>query len=117
MRFPLLDAYLLSSTAAERRAAAQAKMEPVKANFEFSAFVDQEGLSALASGAESRKMTLWTNPEDPGVRVFGAGMVAASDVAGVTIWLKQAAPLRKLATAVHPNEGATKFFEYYPSAQ
>src|SRR5262245_22724693 len=112
-RFPLLATYL-GSNAPEVRANARAQMEPVPANFEFSAFVDQEGLSNLAAGAATRKLTFWTNTEEPGVRVFGAGIVAASELDGVTTWLKQVAPQRKLATAVHSNDGPTKYFEYYP---
>jgi len=115
-RFPLLSAYVGSKTP-DIGADARARMEPVKANFEFSAFVDQEGLNALVAGAVPMKLTLWMRPEDPGVRVFGAGMVAAAAVEGVTTWLRQVAPQRKLATAVHPNEGPTKYFEYYPRTE
>jgi hypothetical protein len=43
-------------------------------------------------------------------------MVPAPAIDSVTTWLRQAAPQRKVAAAVHPSEGPTKFFEYYPSA-
>ncbi|HUI77265.1 MAG TPA: hypothetical protein VLY24_05100 [Bryobacteraceae bacterium] len=115
-RFPLLSAYVGSKTPVVA-AEARATMEPVEANFEFSAFVDQERLNALMAGAEPRKFTVWTHPEDSGVRVFGAGLVNAPSVADVTQWLRQSAPQRKVATAVHPNEGPTKYFEYYPQAE
>ena len=115
-RFPLLSTYLGSKTPAIG-ADARARMEPVATNFEFSAFLDQEGLSTLVARAEPMKLTIWSQPEDPGVRVFGAGMVAAPAVEGVTKWLRQIAPQRKLATAVHPNEGPTKYFEYYPGTE
>src|SRR5215467_4450581 len=61
------------------------------------------------------KLTLWMLPEDPGVRVFGAGLVTAPAVESVTTWLRQVAPQRKLATAVHPNEGPTKIFRILPA--
>ena len=112
-RFPLLSAYL-GSMAPAISAEARAAMEPVKANFEFSAWVDQNGIAALVAGAAAKNLTLWKNPEDPGVRVFGAGMIDAPAVEGVTQWLRQVAPQRKLATSVHPNEGPPKYFEYYP---
>jgi hypothetical protein len=112
-RFPLLSTYLGSKTQ-EIGADARSRMERVNANFEFSAFVDQEGLDALMAKAVPMKLTLWVHPEEPSFRVFGAGMVATSAVDGVTTWLRQVAPQRKLATAVHPNEGPTKYFEYYP---
>lgn len=114
-RFPLLSAYLGSKTPAVG-ADARARMEPVQANFEFSAFVDQNGLNTLMASVEPQKLTLWTEPEDSGVRVFGAGMVDAQGVAPLTGWLRQVAPQRKLATAVHPSEGPTKYFEYYPTS-
>ena len=115
-RFPLLSAYVGSKEPAIS-ADARAKMEPVLANFEFSAFVDQEGLNALTAGAVPMKMTLWTHPEEPGVRVFGAGIVQAQAQEGVTSWLRRVAPQRKVATAIHANEGATKYFEYYPRTE
>jgi hypothetical protein len=114
-RFPLLSAYLSSKTPVIV-AHARARMDPVQANFEFCACVDQEGLNALVAEAVPKQLTLWMQPEDPGMRVFGAGMVAPPAVDGVTLWLRQVAPQRKLATAVHPNEGPTKYFEYYPRA-
>ena len=115
-RFPLLSAYVGSKTQ-DIGADARAKMDPVKANFEFSAFVDQQGLDALNARAVQMKFTLWTHPEDPGFRVFGAGMVAATAMDSVTTWLREVAPQRKLATAVHQTEGPTKYFEYYPRTE
>ena len=115
-RFPLLSAYLGSMTPTIG-ADARTRMEPVQSNFEFSALVDHEGLNVLMERADPMKLTIWSHPEDPGVRVFGAGMVAAPAVADITNWLRQIAPQRKLATAIHPNEGPTKFFEYYPGAK
>ena len=114
-RFPLLSAYLSSKIPAVV-AHAKTRMDPIKANFEFSACVDRQGLNALIAAAEPRGLTLWMQPEEPGMRVFGAGMVAPPDIEGITRWLQQVAPLRKLATAVHPNEGPTRYFEYHPRA-
>jgi hypothetical protein len=114
-RFPLLSAYLSSKTPAVV-AHARARMEPVPANFEFSAFVDKEGLNALVAAAEPKRFTLWMQPEEPGMRVFGAAMLDPGAMASFTKWLQEVAPQRKLATAVHPNEGPTKYFEYYPGA-
>ena len=113
-RFPLLSAYLSSKKPAIV-AHAKARMELVLANFEFSASVDRAGIDTLLAGAGQKNFTLWMQPEDPGMRVFGAGMVDPPDVDGVTRWLRQVAPLRKLATAVHPSEGPTKYFDFYPS--
>jgi hypothetical protein len=116
-RFPLLATYLATlpkSTGVEERI--RARLSPVPVNFEFSAFVDPGSLEALLAGAGSRQLVVWTNPENGGLRVFGAGMVDATALDGVTTWLRQAAPQRKVAAAVHPPEGPTKFFEYYPSA-
>jgi len=115
-RFPLLAAYVGSKTA-EVGADARARMDPVKANFEFSAFVDQQGLEVLNARAVQMKFTLWSHPEEPGFRVFGAGMVNAPAMDGVTTWLREVAPSRKLATAVHQAEGPTKYFEYYPRTE
>lgn len=115
-RFPLLASYLSSKTPAVV-AHARARMEPVQANFEFSACTDREGVNALTAWAVPQNFTLWMQPEDPGMRVFGAGMVDPPAVDGVTKWLRQVSPQRKLATAVHPNEGPTKYFEYYPRAE
>src|SRR5205085_765113 len=106
-RFPLLSAYLTPldpAAAAEPRA----RLNPVKANFEFSAFVEPDGLNTLLTGAAARQLTVWTNPENTGVRVFGAGMVATPAIDNVTTWLRQTAPQRKVATAVHPPEGPPK---------
>jgi hypothetical protein len=114
-RFPLLAGYLASAsdtTGLEARA----RLDPVKANFEFSAFVERAGLDPLLAGAAERQLTVWCNPEDNGFRVFGAGMVASKAMDSVTLWLRQAAPRRKIAAALHPAEGPTKYFEYYPSA-
>ena len=116
-RFPLLAAYLATlpkATGLELRI--RARLDPVQANFEFSAFVEPARLDGLLAGAAARQFTVWTNPEDSGVRVFGAGMVDTPAVDSVTTWLRQAAPQRKVAAAVHPAEGPTKFFEYYPRA-
>ena len=116
-RFPLLSAYLATlpqATGLPLRI--RARMKPVKANFEFSVFVDPGGLDGLLAGAATRQFTVWTNPEDAGVRVFGAGMVNTPSIDSVTTWLRQAAPQRKVAIAFHPAESPTKFFEYYPSA-
>ena len=107
-RFPLLAAYLSSKKPA-LVAHAKARMEPVNANFEFSACVDRTGLDTLLAAAEQKNLTLWMQPEDPGMRVFGAGMVDPPAVDGITRWLRQVAPLRKLATAVHPSEGPTRY--------
>jgi hypothetical protein len=114
-RFPLLSAYLAARPPAAGMEP-RARLDLVKANFEFSAFVDPTGLDGLVSGATARQLTVWTNPEDSGVRIFGAGLVGSTDIEGVTRWLRQAAPQRKVATAIHPNEGPTKYFEYYPSS-
>jgi hypothetical protein len=116
-RFPLLAAYLGTlpkATGVERRI--RARMDPVPANFEFSAFIDPSRLDGLLAAAAARKFTVWTNPEEAGVRVFGAGMVETPAIESVTEWLRQAAPQRKVATAVHPAEGPTRFLEFYPSA-
>lgn len=115
VRFPLLAAYLAPLPPAAG-AEPRARLEPVNANFEFSAFVESGGLDGLLSEAAARQLTVWTNPEDAGVRVFGAGMVPMPAIEGVTAWLRQSAPRRKVATAVHQSEGPTKFFEYYPSS-
>ena len=114
-RFPLLAAYLPSVSEAAGLEA-RARLDPVKANFEFSAFVERAGFEGLLAGAAQRELTVWSNPEDNGFRVFGAGMVAAKATESVTAWLRQAAPRRKIAAATHPAEGPTKYFEYYPSA-
>jgi hypothetical protein len=115
-RFPLLSAYL-GSKPPEVGQEARARMELVGANFEFSAFVDQDALNALTAGATQMNLTLWTHPEDSGVRVFGAGIVATPNVQALTEWLRKVAPKRKVATAIHPNDGPTTYFEYYPSAE
>ncbi len=114
-RFPLLSAYLANLDPAIR-VKPRERMEAVKANFEFSACVDAEQFDALLAGAAERAFTVWAHAEDPGTRIFGAGLVETKDLEGFTAWLRQAAPSRKLATALHPAEGPTKFFEYYPSA-
>jgi hypothetical protein len=116
-RFPLLAPYLASlpkATGVELRI--RTRLDPVPANFEFSTLVDSGRLDRLLAGATARQFTVWTNAEDAGVRVFGAGMVPAPAIDSVTTWLRQAAPQGKVAAAVHPPEGPTKFFEYYPSA-
>ena len=41
-------------------------MDPVPANFEFSAYVDPDKLDGLLAGAAARQFTVWTNPEDAG---------------------------------------------------
>jgi hypothetical protein len=116
-RFPLLAAYLATlPQATGLPVRIRARMNPVKANFEFSAFVDPARLDGLLAGAAARQFTVWTNPEDAGIRVFGAGMVDTPAVDSVTMWLRQAAPDRKVAVAVHPSDTPTKFLEYYPSA-
>src|SRR5689334_3095516 len=115
-RFPLMAAYV-GSQAPATGAQARAAMEPVKANFEFSAFVDQEGLNSVTAKAVPMKLTLWSQPEDSGFCVFGAGLVAAPELDGVTTFLREVAPKKKVATAVHPNEGPTKYFEYYPRTE
>src|ERR1035438_919604 len=82
-RFPLLAAYLATlpkATGIERRI--RARLDPVHANFEFSTLVAPERLDGLLAGAAARQFTVWTNPEDAGVRVFGAGMVAGAPVQG-----------------------------------
>jgi hypothetical protein len=115
-RFPLLAAYLATlpkASGIELRI--RARIKPVQANFEFSAFVDPDKLDTLLAGAAARQLTVWTNPEDGGLRVFGAGMVLTPAIDSVTTWLRQTAPQRKVAIAVHPAESPTKFFEYYPS--
>jgi hypothetical protein len=114
-RFPLLSAYLAplpAATGLEPRS----RLDPVPANFEFSVFIDAAGIEGFLSAAAARQLTVWTNAEQPGTRVFGAGMVAPPAIDGLTQWLRQAAPQRKVATAVHPAEGPTRFFEYYPSS-
>ena len=116
-RFPLLAAYLATLpkvTGVELRI--RARLDPVQANLEFWAFVDPGRLDGLLAGAAARQFTVWTNPEDGGVRVFGAALVPTPAIDSVTTWLRQAAPQRKVAAAVHPPEGPTKFIEYYPSA-
>jgi len=115
-RFPLVAGYI-ASKAPDIASDARARMEPVKANYEFSAYVDQQGLNTLMARAESMKLTLWTTTEDTGIRVFGAGMVDSPAVDGITTWLREIAPQRKVVTAVHPNEGPTKYFEYYPRTE
>ena len=87
------------------------------ANFEFSAYVDPDKLDGLLAGAAARQFTVWTNPDDDGVRVFGAGMVETPAIDSVTMWLRQAASQRKITVAVHPAEVPTRFFEYHPSAE
>ena len=114
-RFPLLGGYLASASEATGLEA-RARLDPVQANFEFSAFVERAGFDGLLAGAAQRQLTVWSSPEDNGFRVFGAGMVASKAMESVTAWLRQAAPRRKIATAMHPAEGPTKYFEYYPSA-
>src|ERR1035438_2971271 len=116
-RFPLLAPYLATlpkATVVELRI--RARLDPVQANFEFSTLIDRDRLDGLLAGAAARQFTVWTHPEDAGVRVFGAGMVPAPAIDSVTTWLRQAAPQRKVAAAVHSAEGPTKFIEYYPSA-
>lgn len=115
-RFPLLSAYLASLPPAAGLEP-RARLDPVKANFEFSAMVEPSGLGGLLAGASARQLHVWTNPEDAGLRVFGAGMVATPALDEVTRWLRQTAPRKKVATAVHKSEGPTKFFEYYPSSE
>jgi len=116
VRFPLLAGYLASVSEATGLEA-RARLDPVQANFEFSAFVERAGFDGLLAGAAQRELTVWRNPEDNGFRVFGAGLVATKATESVTAWLRQAAPRRKIATAMHPAEGPTKYFEYYPSAE
>ena len=114
-RFPLLGAYLANQPEATRTEA-QARMDAVPANFEFSALAGPDRLDAFLAGAAARSFTVWTNAETAGVRVFGAGMVDAKALPDVNAWLLAAAPERKIATALHPAEGPTKHFEYYPAA-
>jgi len=114
-RFPLLSAYLASqppAVATEPRT----RFDALPANFEFSAFVDPAGLNDLLAGAATRQLTVWTNAEDSGLRVFGSGIVAPAAVDTVTDWVRQVAPKRKVGAVVHLPEGRPKFFEYYPSA-
>ncbi len=115
-RFPLLSAYLTNLPEAARLEP-RARLDPVKANYEFSAFLEPAGMDAFLAGATARQLTVWTTADDAGVRVFGAGMVAAAAIDAVTQWVRQWAPKRKVSTAVHPAEGPTKFFEYYPSSE
>ena len=114
-RFPLLAAYLANLDPAVG-VKPRERMEPVKANFEFSAFVEASQFDAFVAGSAEKGWTIWARPEDPGTRIFGAGLVETKALEGATAWLRQAAPSRKLATAFHPPEGNTKYFEYYPSA-
>lgn len=116
-RFPLLAAYLATlpqATGLPLRI--RARLNRVPANFEFSAYVVPDKLDGLLAGAAARQFTVWTNPDDSGVRVFGAGMVEIPAIDSVTMWLRQAASQRKIAVAVHPAEAPTKFFEYHPAA-
>jgi hypothetical protein len=114
-RFPLLAAYLANLPEAARTEA-RTRMDAVQTNFEFSAFAGPDHLDAFLAGAAARAFTVWTNPEAGGMRVFGAGLVEVKALSDVTGWLVAAAPERKIATALHPDEGPTKYFEYYPSA-
>jgi hypothetical protein len=114
-RFALLGAYLPNQPEAAQTEA-RARMDPVPANFEFSVFAGPDRLDALLAGAAARAFTVWTNAEAGGVRVFGAGLVKEAALSDITGWLLAAAPERKIATALHPDEGPTKFFEYYPGA-
>jgi hypothetical protein len=111
----LLAAYLANLPEATRTEA-RARMDAVPANFEFSAFAGPDRLDAFLAGAVARAFTLWTNAEDGGVRAFGAGLVEATALSDVTAWLLEAAPERKIATALHQAGGPTKYFEYYPGA-
>ena len=115
-RFPLLSAYLPDLPEAARLGARE-RLDPVKSNYEFSAFVELGAIDGFLAGAASRQLTVWTTADDGGVRVFGAGMVETAAIDGVTLWVRQSAHKRKVATAVHPAEGPTKFFEYYPSSE
>jgi hypothetical protein len=115
-RFPLLSAYLASVPEASRQEARE-RLDPVKANYEFSAFLDPAAIDGFIAGAASRQLTVWITSDDSVVRVFGAGMVDPASIDSVTQWVRQAAPKRKVATAVHPAEGPTKYFEYYPSSE
>jgi len=114
-RFPLLGAYLPNLPEAARTEA-RARMDQVAANFEFSGFAGPDRLDAFLAGAAARAFTVWTNPESGGTRVFGAGLVEAKALPDINAWLLAAAPERKIATALHPAEGPTKYFEYYPAA-
>jgi hypothetical protein len=114
-RFPLLSAYL-TGRPPETAQVPRALLEPVKANFEFSIFMELPALDHFFADAAGRQLIVWTAPEDAGVRVFGAGMVTMPNLDGVSNWLRQSAPRKKVATAVHMPEGATKYFEYYPSS-
>ncbi len=114
LRFPLLSAYLANQPEA-LRTEARARMDMVPVSFEFSAFAGPERLNDFLAGAAARALTVWTNPEDGGTRIFGAGLVDANIIPALTSWLLAAAPERKIATAVHPAGSPTKFFEYYPS--
>ena len=115
-RFPLMAAYL-SSKPPDVLEQAKAAMDPVQANFEFSAFVDEAGRSALEARTGPLGLKVWSLPEDPGYRVFGAGVIAPRAVEDFTNWLRLTAPQRKLATVVHPNEGLPKFCEFYPQTE
>ena len=115
VRFPMLSAYLANLDPAIC-AKPRERMLPVQANFEFSALAEEAQFDALLAGAAEKGFKVWAHAEGTGTRIFGAGMVESKAVEGVTAWLRQAAPTRKLATALHPAEGPTKFFEYYPSA-
>lgn len=114
-RFALLGAYLPNLLEAAQTEA-RARMDPVPANFEFSVFAGPDRLDAFLAGAAARTFTVWTNAEAGGTRVFGAGLVKEAALSDITGWLLAAAPERKISTALHPDEGPTRFFEYYPGA-
>jgi len=114
-RFPLLNGYLenLPKTA---QAEPKAKMDLVKANFEFAVLLAPEKLDAFVAEATARQLTVWSRAEDSVVRVFGAGLVQAGLTDSTTLWLRGASPDRKVAVAIHKPDGSpTKYFEYYPT--
>lgn len=93
-RFPLLSAYLAPlppATGLEPRV----RLDPVKSNLEFSNFAEPAALQELLAEAAARQFTVWTNPEDSGVRAFRAGIVATPAIEGAKTWLRQSGRARK----------------------
>ena len=80
---PLLGEYLAGLPKAARLEP-RARLDPVPANFEFSAFLAPHQLDSFRAGAAARQLTVWTNAEEGGLRVFGAGMVEATAHDSVT---------------------------------
>jgi len=114
-RFPLLSGYLANLPKAAQ-AEPKAKMDLVKANFEFAVVLAQEKLDGFVAEATARQLTVWSRAEDKVVRVFGAGLVQPGLIDSITLWLRGASPDRKVTVAIHKPDGApTKYFEYYPT--